>query len=157
MPVITPTGYRVFSMFCPIKSPPSTSIAPISPEDRILDWFLPHTFAAIGPDKNAIEAIGPEMDVAKAINSTEHIINVVRTKLIRTPRIIATWSPNASDCMPWRRAIIDRRQTTTTINNSGRESVTIPLRFPVIHLIAVGTSYSAAFITIQLTMAVKKA
>ena len=54
---------------------------------------------AIGPDKNAIEAIGPEIDVANAIRITEQKISNVLITPTFTPSIFAYLSPSSRERM----------------------------------------------------------
>ena len=82
IPVITPTGNLVLNTNWPIISAPSTNNAPTNPDAKTFGAPGPTSFDAIGPDKNATNAIGPVTAVAKAIKNTELKINIILTKFI---------------------------------------------------------------------------
>ena len=77
-------------------SAPSTNNAPTKPADKTFGAPAPTSLAAIGPDKKATKAIGPVIEVAKAIKNTELIISAIRIKFILTPRVVANSSPNSN-------------------------------------------------------------
>lgn len=81
-------------MYDPTRSDARTKIAPTKPAAK---WPIPLflvTLDAIGPDKKATQAIGPETQVAKADNMSAHKIRPSLVEFIDNPKVIAWASPN---------------------------------------------------------------
>ena len=74
---------------------PSTNNAPTRPDAKTFGDPFPTSFDAIGPAKNATNAIGPVVAVAKAIKNTELKINITLTKFILIPSVVANSSPSS--------------------------------------------------------------
>lgn len=88
MPVITPTGYREGKANWPAKSPVRTSTEPIRAEMIKLLRPLPASLAAMGPERNATEAIGPVTETANAISTMEQSIRSSRMVFMCTPSVM---------------------------------------------------------------------
>ena len=95
MPVITPTGYLATKANCPIRSEAKTKMIPTSPAGIMFENPTPTSLFAIGPERNATNAIGPVVAVANAIISTELIISTSLVLSVWIPSEVAACSPSS--------------------------------------------------------------
>lgn len=130
-----PTGYLAGSAYCPTRSAARTRAAPVRAEATIFPLPpLPESLVAIGPERKATDAIGPDTAVANAVSSREKRIKSRRVKLGLAPKVCENSFPSciASRCLLSTRIAIPA--PTTMHARRGMFSILAELRLPLSHL-----------------------